>query len=165
MSTGSQLSLANLIVGRAKPPSEPGEPQRHFQAGTGQLRRWHGPHPAPSHLGWRHATSHCSWTTVLVPCFTAFLLACWGWRSLNTFCPGRISVQGEDQVLFYVSPINSSLQHLERRRQSQAVHQEVFGAARVCPSLGTTRASPPGSPLQQRDVGINQGKSSTGAHR
>lgn len=68
-------------------------------------------------------------------------------------------------MLFYVSPIHSSLQHSERRRKPQAVHWEVLRAAGVCPSPGTTRASPLGGPLRQRDVRINQGSSSMGAHR
>jgi len=64
-----------------------------------------------------------------------------GWRSWSTLAPGSISARGGDQELFYASPISS-----EERRKPQTLHREVSGAAGLCPSPGTTGASPPTVP-------------------
>lgn len=80
-------------------------------------------------------------------CFTTSFLGCWAWRSPSTLSPGSVFIRAGDQVLFYVSPINSSLQHLGRRRKPQAVLWEVFGVVGVWPSPGTTRASPLGDEM------------------
>lgn len=163
MSTGSRPPLPNLVTGRAKPPSVPGDPHKGISS-LAQASRDGGMAPTQPRPPWDGDTLH--------PIAPGRLSRCQADVSQpptlpagNTLSPGSISIRGGDQMLVYVSPINGSLQHRERRRKPQAVHREVCGVEGVCPSPGTTKPSSRGGPLQRRDVRIKQGNSSTGAHR
>lgn len=92
MSTGCQPPLANPAVGRAKPPSVPGDLQRHLQAGRSQLRRQQSPHSIP--LG----MEMCYLPSLMDDCFGARLMfhnllpQLLGLEEPSTLSPGSVSI-------------------------------------------------------------------------